>query len=890
MEEEIKYIPYGTDAIDYNQFLQKSANEVQDYVNSQSWSFKRKQSFLNAYQDLVSRGITGATNEGGVWRINHSGDAIDLESMSKRDREMYGEAAYFIRHQMEQAPTKSQREKEKQEALDKLPSYDNEHFVSGFNTSLSKNYYGGSEIDVQKEWNTLDERGSNGIRGTKNRAARLADALEKYSNELEEGKYNFKNSPFKDLSDVKSKIAATVADLRDGNPDNDVDALNRIGLKYDNYFYNGANDAYTNGEYQGTYDDYYNNYLPKLEEQKVAQQQAQLKLEQKKKAEEVAAIKAQQYKKVKFFGNNKIYGKSLQDLSKYTDPLAQLSSYNKLQNLTGDQVSELVGAFKNAAKRGMLQNLSKEEQIKFSGFSDLSKAGRLKKIDGLQGFYWDTVGNRIVKPLAGDASTTVKGFNEVVKNSSINSEQQKYLQQTEWTPDKTRELAGIAADVVSIIDPEPFSAAGLALTGTALRTYNRATDKDGFTWSDFWHTLGDGGTSIAGAIPIAGDMALAGRALIRLQKAAGWLGMYFAATDVPTASKAAWNKVVNGKDLTLEDWRAIGNVISGLTQGKRILQNRSAANLVRNSGGGIRQQKIGEVEVKVNGNTEKVTLSEDATKELQKAYKAAGSNKGKTTEALRGNQAVKDELKAMKDSQGNRKYTDEQISNIEAPQAASGKAGRFLPGTNKTRGITTTTRTITTEGTPIPEHLRNDPRIRLAQKTYNYFGGSRGNSEGSWIKRTWKGIVDPYGAKAGKTAPASGTTAPASGTTAPASKPNQIKGPIEGSSVEIPLMDGIHLKYEYKNGTLYETITSTSGGAKKIESFSSLLTPQQSRKQIINDIKEKYKELKKSGINKKSAEYKAYIEGVKKAKLAGFLRSGGTLDTTIANFFKNNNL
>ena len=103
-------------------------------------------------------------------------------------------------------------------------------------------------------------------------------------------------------------------------------------------------------------------------------------------------------------------------------------------------------------------------------------------------------------------------------------------------------------------------------------------------------------------------------------------------------------------------------------------------------------------------------------------------------------------------------------------------------------------------------------------------------------------------------------------------------------------MDGIHLKYEYKNGTLYKTITSTSGGAKKIESFSSLLTPQQSRKQIINDIKEKYKELKKSGINKKSAEYKAYIEGVKKAKLAGFLRSGGTLDTTIANFFKNNNL
>ncbi len=885
--EEIKYIPYGTDQIDYDQFVKNASDEVQSYVNSQSWSSKRKQSFLNAYQDLMSRGITGASNNNGSWSVQHGGGDIDLESLSKKDREMYGEAAYFIRHQMEQAPTKSQREKEKQEALDKLPSYDNEHFVSEFNTSLSKNYYGGHEIDVQKDWNTLDKRDSKGLRGTENRAARLADALEKYSNELEEGKYNFKNSAFKDINDVKNKIAATVADLRDGNPDNDVDALNRIGLKYDNYFYNGADDAYTNGEYQGTYNDYYNNYLPKLEEQEAAQQQAQLKAEQEKKAQEAAALRAQQYKKVYFFGNNKFHGKSFQDLSKYSNPLAQLSSYSKLQNLNGEQISELLGAFKNAGKNGMLQNLSKEEQIKFSGFSDLNKAGRLKKIDGLQGFYWDSIGNRIVKPLDGDATastaSTTKGFNEAVKKSSIDSEQQKYLQQIEWTPDKTRELAGIAADVASIIDPEPLSAAGLSLTGTALRAYNRATDKDGFTWRDFLHTLGDAGLSIAGSVPIAGDTALTGRVLSRLQTAAGWLGLAFTLPDVPTAAKAAWDKVVNGKDLTLEEWRAIGNVVSGLIQGKRMFQNRSAADLVKNSGGGTKQQKVGEVEVKVNGNTEKVTISEDATKELKKAYKAAGSNKGKTTEALRGNQAVKDELKAMKDSKGNRKYTDEQISNIEATQAASGKAGRFFPGTNKTRGITTTTRTITTEGTPIPEHLRNDPRIKLAQRTYKYFGGSRGNSEGSWLKRTWKGIVDPYGAKASKTPP---TTPPTTSTT----KPNQIKGPVEGSSVEIPLMDGTNLKYEYKNGTLYKTTISTSGGANKTESFSSVTTPQEARKQIINEIEEKYKELRKSGINKKSDEYKAYAKGIKKAKLAGFLRSGGTLDTTIANFFKNNNL
>jgi hypothetical protein len=33
MDEEIKYIPYGTDEIDYNQFINNAANEVQSYVN-----------------------------------------------------------------------------------------------------------------------------------------------------------------------------------------------------------------------------------------------------------------------------------------------------------------------------------------------------------------------------------------------------------------------------------------------------------------------------------------------------------------------------------------------------------------------------------------------------------------------------------------------------------------------------------------------------------------------------------------------------------------------------------------------------------------------------------------------------------------------------------------
>jgi len=94
--------------------------------------------------------------------------------------------------------------------------------------------------------------------------------------------------------------------------------------------------------------------------------------------------------------------------------------------------------------------------------------------------------------------------------------QDKYLSNTEWTPDKTRELIGIAADVASVINPEPISAAGLALTGTGLRTWNRIFDEDGFTLSDAGHTLLDTGLSALGAIPIVGDAALSARILGKL--------------------------------------------------------------------------------------------------------------------------------------------------------------------------------------------------------------------------------------------------------------------------------------------------------------------------------------------------------------------------------------
>jgi hypothetical protein len=96
MAEEIKYIPYGNDEIDYNEFLTRAANNVQDYVAGRSWSAKRKKDFMDAYADIMSHGITGASvGEDGRWGINYTG-TIDMDTKTDRQKEMYGVAAHFI--------------------------------------------------------------------------------------------------------------------------------------------------------------------------------------------------------------------------------------------------------------------------------------------------------------------------------------------------------------------------------------------------------------------------------------------------------------------------------------------------------------------------------------------------------------------------------------------------------------------------------------------------------------------------------------------------------------------------------------------------------------------------------------------------------------------------
>lgn len=774
MAEETKYLKYGSDKrVSQSKLQEKLATNLNSYIENLPYTRKRKEALKKAYSEIYSKGINGAIidPQTGQWSIDINGTFDNLDQYTdKFGFNPYYEASRYIQNTM--SGLTEDLEEKKEDKKVELPKYDK--FQDNFGNFISKTYFGGNDFRINEDWNILDERDKNtGLRDTQKRASRLAQYLKAYSDSLEEGKYDFEGSAFNNVADLKSKINTAITALNDGTwNQTDKDALNAIGLRSSDWFNNGSGDKFIADDgKEYTYGDYYGRILPQQEKDKA-----------KAEAEKQKASQQTTYNNTLFItrGSSKLQGRNPQELKlkygaddKLRQALFQYSQQN-IRNLTPDEQSELHGAYRYLAKSPIDNKLLKQLQSSSSGLYKNASLNRFKKIDGIDNLIWDSAAGQLIQIQTRDQYNANKNqpqdlFKGVKTQEELNKEkdkaQQQYLNNTEWTADQTRELAGIAADVASVVDPEPFTAGGLALTGTGLRTYNRATDADGFTWSDAGHTALDAGLSLLGMIPVVGDAALAARVVGKLQKAAGWLGAAFAAASVPQAAKAAWNKVVNGQDMTVDDWRAIGNVLMGATQARRIQLNRAAGNAVKNQGGTTTKEKVGEVEVKVNGKTEKVEIDEASAKELQQSYKAAGSDQKATTEALRKSRKVREQLEAKKTSDGKPAYTKEQLDAMEAPQAASGSVRGKSPiqGLRDTRGIKITERSIQNSGTPISE-LNLGPlaqmRINAIQNNTGLFNrgnfgwNMRGrNSEqqsSGWLSRMWQNLKNPYKPKTQK--------------------------------------------------------------------------------------------------------------------------------------------
>ena len=659
--QEPVYLNYGQSQISQQDFLNSAANQVQNYVAKQPWSSKRKELFMKAYSDIMNLGVTGAYNDTGNWEIEYNGN-INLDNLSKKEREMYGEAAYFIQQQMSSITPKAVEDETKKE---ELPIFTNEVFNTGLEAQLGKKY-GGRDYS-QAEWNERDVTNEYGIRETQQRANVLAEVLTNYANSLEDGKYTFEGSPYSDLSTLKNKMLNAAQQLRDGTWT--ADTLNELGINPEQYLSTGENDVDENGL---TRKQKMELDIKAKADELAAKQKAEADEKALKIKQENELIRSNPFSKVRIrSGFNNMKGWSVNQIAnQYT--IATLT--DKLNELSGkadwtpDEQSLIAGAYKHAEKVPISQqeyNVLK----RMTTFKDAPKS-RFSKIAGVDGMIYDSASGRLI--LAGETAAQPTDW---LAGKSDKDSREKYLKSSKdgLTSAEWEELASIGFDIASIVDPEMISSAGLALTGSGLRTHAMMQQPGGPSKSDWWWNAADWGLSILGSIPVLGDSALAARAVNNLKKAIVPLGVVMAGANVPQAAKAAYNKVVNGQDLTIQDWRAIGAVLTAAVGVGRGRQMSKRAEALRKTGG-TTSKNVKEGVIKTSEG--EIKVDETTAKQLKEQFK--GADGATRTQKLRQNTKVQEAARqqgvdlSKAEVQGHGRFSKSPVSYTPSTSTISG--------------------------------------------------------------------------------------------------------------------------------------------------------------------------------------------------------------------------
>ena len=675
------YLTYGENQVDQAELMNSLASGVEPYLNSTKWGQKKKyrEKWLNAYQDIMNRGLVGASNENGMWKINHNGEAIDLDSKSNIDREMYQDAAYFIQSKMDSLQKKKEEEEKKETT--NLPVYDNDQFTTGLNTQISNSLFGGRKFSTEEDWNILDERDENGIRGTNVRANKLADMLQSYSDSLEEGKYSFEGSPFKNLSDLKGRISTAIQSLRDGTWDqNDVDSLNSIGLNWRNYFYNGENDIAEQDAEGNQY-----TYAQLAERNRLAQEQkdkedaAKLLKEQNANRGVLnklggihaveAANKAEDYRNW-LADTYKVGQKGFDNINNRIQSLLEQGYTKGLSNADKKELGNLLYYVRSnnpnyqGLGNGQKTNLSDQDWKELQTHKNLSS----QNINDYVRLPWQTDGRYIyadnqgniyyMKPsnkqkIEGPKFVRSQAYNNYKNNFLLNTNagskvaQEQYLNQEGA---ENAEIGAIVADIASIIDPEPFSAMGLSLGAAGARNYAKLQQPGKWSLMDYGSQAIDYLTSVIGAIPVLGDAVIAGKVIKGLRR----LGRFGAWSDIVQSTdglKDIWDKKIMGDEkMTKQDWRIIGTAIRGLVSHGRLNQSNLAARKVMQERGietgnswgqrygftssAKQTNKTDVLKVTKNGETTEVPIAPKQKQDLKEAFKKVKPSE-RTAEAKR---------------------------------------------------------------------------------------------------------------------------------------------------------------------------------------------------------------------------------------------------------------
>lgn len=667
MENEVTYLNYGNNKVDQKKFLENSANAVTNYVSQQPWSEKRKKLFLEAYSDLMNRGVTGASNDSGQWQILYNGD-VDLDSKSKKQKEMYGEAAYFIQQQLNNSIAKEEKQEE-----NKLAKFSNSDFISNLEGYIGTHQFGGQNFNIASQWNTLDKADSKtGIRETQNRAKKLAESLRGYAQSLKDDSYNFENSPFTDINDFKNKLNEAANHLEKGTWTPEI--LNKIGLDPEKYLSTGANDI-VNQETGQTRQQ----YIDALLEAEAEKQEEEIRLKRLKELAEqkqnsgilsrISGIHGKEAKLIPEKYNEYLtkYGVGQKGFDSINNEIKNLLETAASSGLTNSQKRKLGNFLYHIRKNNpnyQHSNLSAQDWAELSKFKNLGSTNRKGFIrlpwqlaDGRY-TYADDKGNvYFLRPqnkqkLQGPAVDWNKLNN--YRNNFLKSENTQALNTTignnnGLTDDMKADLAAMGLDLVSAGSAfaPGYGTLASAITGIGSTLTGAYADRArGESWGSTLGTAGFGlSMDILGLIPGVGVGAKAAKIAKVVAKGAKWLGPALgglAAMSYGPGALSAYKKFISGKkdNITSEELRDFTYAIRAIAAGgirKAGATYQGNRTLARAKAKGHVVETSGKQSASITTKNGKVDLSDEEFKTL----KGNGSRDSKIE--LLKNKGIKEE-------------------------------------------------------------------------------------------------------------------------------------------------------------------------------------------------------------------------------------------------------
>lgn len=543
---EDKYLNYAGQQIKYDDFIKKAAEGVDSFMNKYNWSSNTKSKFMEAYKDIIAHGITGMDYSTGEDELTLAND-IGLDDMPKRQATRYHHAAYYLINTMKSLA-------DNPSSNNKTP-YDNTTHANKIREFIGNTYYKGMP-NWLSEWNDLDARGENNLRGTTNRAKKLADALELYRDSLVENDYDFTNSPFKSFDNLKQSLTNAINSLRD-TPDNisfdsnDRNALNELGLNWRQYLSDGGDDQI---RYQGqvmTYNDL--NGLLQQQNQDAEEKQSN----QNVVKQEEASQKEEAPVKALYAWTNKT-PRSFKDLShRYTtindmfDKLATvaISNFDDIE-----KAADLFGIMKYISDGGDTYKGNKEaitdeefnviKKYKPYNSADYSKENffKVKKLSGNKDIsvIWDSKNNKLLRIMD---QKTYDALSQGILDNNWGDVKEPTLKE-EFDPAVITDATSVLGDLISL------SGAKANIVGTGISLS-----------SDIISDI-ERGRPIGEVLKHAGQNVLYGaiglfpnKKFDKIRRRIGPI-LTFASAAVTGADENVWksaNKLMNGEDLTSTD-------------------------------------------------------------------------------------------------------------------------------------------------------------------------------------------------------------------------------------------------------------------------------------------------------------------------------------------------